>query len=527
MNLVSTLAAGVAAAPNGWAEIYVRGSSTRATIYPDFEASTSDSSGADIDLDAYGSVEVYVNQLVDVVVKSSDGTIVRSFTEGHSAPVVEVISPAFTGNDYVTAAAAVNEPTTLQAVLDLWATNGGAPDWKVLIGGAATTLLNAFGTLSGLVFNVKSPAYGAVGDGVANDQTAIAAALAAAAAAGGGIVFFPKGTYLITTAIEWDHRVSILGVGGSLSVITVNSGANARILTWTSGTAATSPQSIVGMGFAASQASAGEQLYSTVAVNLCVERCLLGGSNNSIGDLVSFAGASKIRLLNSRFTVYGTAKTAMTWSAATMALVHGCHIDTGNSAYVGSFIKSSGWTTVSACLIDQTLNTAGVSPIGVEMLAAADVLTVRDTRFLAVGQAFAQCIKLFAGSKATTSGNEYGFSTWYNAPASQLSNGSQLQLTDNSTISSTSTTATLANYCDTYDYTATAAAASLALTMPTKYWVGQRFTLSIFNTSGNNWTPTFPGSGASTNTTIPLINSGSSAILNFVLSGIGWRLSNT
>ena len=181
MNLLSSLNSGFLAAANGHAEVYIRGTNTRATIYGDFEASTPNSSGADISLDASGSALVYVNQLVDVKVYDEDDVLIKDFCDGYASPNIEVISPSFTGTDYVSALSAVSEPTTLQAVLNLWVTNAGAPDWKVDIGGADTTLINAMGALNGLLFNVKSPAYGAVGDGVTNDQAAIQAALAAAA----------------------------------------------------------------------------------------------------------------------------------------------------------------------------------------------------------------------------------------------------------------------------------------------------------------------------------------------------------
>lgn len=49
-------------------------------------------------------------------------------------------------------------------------------------------------------FNVKS--YGAVGDGTADDTTAVQAALNAATNANGGIVFFPTGTYKITATLN-------------------------------------------------------------------------------------------------------------------------------------------------------------------------------------------------------------------------------------------------------------------------------------------------------------------------------------
>jgi hypothetical protein len=68
------------------------------------------------------------------------------------------------------------------------------------------------GNSRGHVFNVR--AYGAVGDGVADDTAAIQAAYNTAAAAGGGIVFLPAGIYRITGSILLSSSlVSILGGG--------------------------------------------------------------------------------------------------------------------------------------------------------------------------------------------------------------------------------------------------------------------------------------------------------------------------
>lgn len=62
-----------------------------------------------------------------------------------------------------------------------------------------TTLNTSIAGRLGPVFNVKDPTYGAVGDGIADDRAAIQSAIDAAVAAGGGVVYFPKGTYALTS----------------------------------------------------------------------------------------------------------------------------------------------------------------------------------------------------------------------------------------------------------------------------------------------------------------------------------------
>src|SRR5262245_51090855 len=78
----------------------------------------------------------------------------------------------------------------------------------------------------GQVFNVK--AYGALGDGVADDSEAIADALAAAPASG-GIVYFPPGRYLVgdaaadgTDLLRLTKPIQLMGAGPLLSVLTTN-----------------------------------------------------------------------------------------------------------------------------------------------------------------------------------------------------------------------------------------------------------------------------------------------------------------
>jgi hypothetical protein len=305
VNLIDALASGVAGAENGTAELYRRGTATRATWYTDFEGTQAQASGADLVLDESGSIVAYVNELVEVLVKDADGTTAREFVAGAAAPAVEYQGQSFTGTDYVTGAQAAGEPTTVQAVLDLWKTNSGAIDWKVLVNGAATTLQSAVGGVTGLFFNVKDPAYGAVGDGVTNDATAIGAALTAANVSG-GVVFFPPGTYRITSALSLGSKASMLGCGPNASAILIDHASNNAISA--SGSPSYARQSISGLRVGANQANTGHVLSIGAGLLLSVSNCALGDSNCT-GDIVtaSSSATSRLTFLDCTFTSGGTA----------------------------------------------------------------------------------------------------------------------------------------------------------------------------------------------------------------------------
>ena len=86
---------------------------------------------------------------------------------------------------------------------------------------ATTALSNSAIALNTLlpVFNVRSAPYGAVGNGTADDTTAIQAASTACDAAGGGILFFPAGRYKITSAVTATRKVCLVGAGPNVTMI--------------------------------------------------------------------------------------------------------------------------------------------------------------------------------------------------------------------------------------------------------------------------------------------------------------------
>ena len=69
------------------------------------------------------------------------------------------------------------------------------------------------------VYSVKDSAFGAAGDGSTDDTAAIQAAINAANSAGGGCVYYPAGTYKLTSALTIHSGITFLGDGRQVSII--------------------------------------------------------------------------------------------------------------------------------------------------------------------------------------------------------------------------------------------------------------------------------------------------------------------
>lgn len=326
MHVISALLSGVRGAENGRAEIYERGTSTRASYYSDFGGTVHASSGGDLALDAYGGAEVYVNRYVDVFVYDDDGTLVRDWTDGKTANSVEYKGPAFTGTDYDTAQQATGKPISVEAVLNLWQSQNSAADWQVKIGSTTQTLPLWLGALSELVYNVKDPAYGALGDGSADDTSAISAAISAAATAGGGIVFFPEGTYRITSAISVLASVNLWGMGPNETEIQIDH-ATAGCLAWTGNT----PEGayIRGLKLTAAQVNTGTILAISGTGEKLLEGCYLGGANNDCPQMISDSASEQWVTIRGCVFEQGAASQQMIVPDAHTGrwLVEGCRFD--------------------------------------------------------------------------------------------------------------------------------------------------------------------------------------------------------
>jgi len=351
MHLIEALVPGVAGCENGTAVITLRGTATSTTVYTDFEGTGSYASNT-ITLDARGGAVAYVdNVLVTVACKDSSGNTVRTFVSGVGAGNIEVKSDSFTGTAYSGAPTATSQPTTLKAVLDKWDNSAGADDFEVLFEGASTPLSSFASRLSGMLYNVKSTAYatGATGDGATDDTAAINAAISAASAAGGGTVYFPKGTYRITTTLNVPGTVSFAGVSPKVSLIKMDA-ASAAHVTFTSGTTNRS-QVFRDLRFENAQSNSKPIFlpYSVSSTHFLAQNCVFGDSSYTkyVWDDPASAVVSTARFSFCRFDIGSTSGGHVVTSDSTSAQIwlDHCWLTTPNS-FSGEMVRCPRLTVV-------------------------------------------------------------------------------------------------------------------------------------------------------------------------------------
>lgn len=381
MHLIAPLVAGIAGAENGTAEVYVHRTSTRATVYADFEGVSPDASGDDIELDDNGGAVVYVNRVVNVIVRDAQGTTLREFVAGVNATAVEVIHPSFTGTDYISASTTLNEPTTLQAILTSIGDSFGGPDAEIPVGGLGSATIGEWITRLDLQFyNVKSSQFGALGDGVTDDSAAIQDAIDTAAAADGGRVFFPPGVYRVANEVTWDRRVELVGAGPGVCTLALeNNSASLFVVqpvtTDGEGCRAT------GFRFAFGITGATEPLFDAPSANCIMElrQCILDDSNRySSAPLVEFSGSGSSVLLSGVTVLLGS-PTGIAVSER-LTIEGGSIVYSGGPLTFGSFAASALELSAIGVFVDCSAATSSSATIfGADSSLVLHAVRTNDT----------------------------------------------------------------------------------------------------------------------------------------------------
>lgn len=508
MQLVGPLAAGIRGAEGGTAQVFVRGTAQRATVYGSFEGDDQDSSGDDIALDANGRAVIYVNQVVDVVVLDSSGEELAGFTEGVTAASVEVMSDSFNGTDYESGQGGAGEPTTLDTVLNRWATSAGTTNFNVLFDGSAATLQAALSTVGGVLLNVKNATYDAAGDGTTDDTAAINAAITAAAITG-GIVFFPAGTYRTTAAISWKENVCLLGAGPDASSIELDH-ATAHGINAGSFTGNTGLQWIANLTVKASQANTGTVLRCTdTDARLAAYNCVFGSSNNRV--CLDFA-AKEALFAGCQFVCDGTGTVGST-DTSTKATYSGCAFRVTGDVSATKALLMANTATVTACDFDGALATSGtLNYFSCDSMSAPKTHLV-GCNFLASGGATATAMVLgtygstcqfieeasFFGASVTA----YSYTVTFAAKGAQVKLGTRMHRS----LEVTSNADPLTLQTDQYGHITVKRTTNANQTFqPNLVPDGATGTIMVWNESGGNITAETPGTN--------ILNAGAGLTIN-------------
>lgn len=236
MHLVAPLIGGVRGAENGSATFRRRGTASTSRVFGSFEGIDPDESGDPVPLDAFGGVEVYVDTMTTVRVSDKDGNLVREFVSADSAPAIEVRSKAFSGQEYGDGSGIKpgggGQPTTLQAVLDLWETVNLAKDWKVGNGqGAEITLPDLIASLLNQSIDVTSPEFGAKGNLINDDLSAFVKADIEATSRGGATILAPSNIgYRWSNTFTLGPLNNLLGLNPGGTLIRIDAAGNPAAL---------------------------------------------------------------------------------------------------------------------------------------------------------------------------------------------------------------------------------------------------------------------------------------------------------
>lgn len=320
---------------SGLVFLYQPGTTTRVIGFRDdqlSEAWTTVSGG--IALDAGGRASIWVSEPVDVIVQDSTGTTVATFLGFNktTAAEVEVENDNYVGaltdsTGAVTQAAGGR--IDLDTLLTRAATSIG-PDFQYKESGGATAV-NVQDFLRRIWIDVTQ--FGADPAGLADSTTAIQNAINRVKALGGGVVYFPPGTYKIS---------SVLALASATGVVFHGAGAAASIIKQTTGaTGVFSISSSTGIVFediqvTASSANTGSGVLLTNVANAAFSRCTVSNYQICIDTTNSTAANRQLTVMSCNLSFTNNAasrgvRIAGTTTVGTFAMIGGSVVSGGAS----------------------------------------------------------------------------------------------------------------------------------------------------------------------------------------------------
>jgi hypothetical protein len=198
-------------AAGGWVFLYQPGTTVQQTVYQDDAGSVVWTQPITLDQNGRPANPVYAAQPVRAIFFSSTGAQLLDVARinGQRAESLAISNASWPGE------------TTIDGVLTALGTTFGGTDGNAKVIGTGAVQRSVRSKVSELP-SVKD--FGAVGNGIADDFSAILAGITAVNAAGGGTLTFPAGTYLTSQPIALQSGVSLRGVSSSASVIKNSSG---------------------------------------------------------------------------------------------------------------------------------------------------------------------------------------------------------------------------------------------------------------------------------------------------------------
>jgi len=462
-----------------WA--YVPGTTSPRTLYADAAASTPLTQP--VALNAAGKAVAYLTSSADLRIETSTGATLDSFTYGARDGLVEVVSDAFTGtlpSGSQGAGGSTDLPTALLALGMSLGTGNGGVDGK-FHGRYGTVSTNVWEELESIWLNVKR--FGAVGDGVHDDTTNIQAALNAAAAAGGGVVYFPIGTFIVS---------STLVIPGS-GVTVAGAGRNASFIKSTSAVGdAVSVSGINGITFSEiaisnSSTSTGSGINITgTCIDLAFSRVSVSGHRTGIKQTSGILAQASLTLRETNITTdVNAAAVCLSLFVAQGVLILGGRFSTGGSGQ-GIGVSAGGSSSVIAfggyysCL-------SAFSTSGSTLAIFGSTGNSANTYSITAGTPDVYNFASKAGSSSITA-----VARGYNVNLDQGAWGAAGALNSTTINTTTSYTPDVTSY-QYHRINATGAGTTITINSPTGLFAGGVFTIVFANNSGGAVTWAFNG----------------------------------